>query len=215
MDQKLLFLINGEWTSEGMDRAMGLISSWDVWLPIAAILIVILLLKGGFHARAFVVTVAVIVGINDGVVSNSLKHRIGRPRPHQALDGVRVVDLAKARPRFLAVFSPAKVKRSRPELTTVEGRSCPSSHTINLFSVALVSVCFFGRRAAWAFFVAALVGYSRIYVGAHWPSDVLVSIFIGLGSTLLLLAGLGALWSRFGRRWWPAVHARHPFLFAP
>ena len=197
-----------------MDRVMALLSSWDVWLPLAAMLLVFLLVKGGFQARAFVVTVAVIVGINDGVVSNSLKHLIGRPRPHQVLDGVRVVDLAKARPRILAVFSPAVVKLSRPDFTHLEGRSCPSSHTINMFSVALVSMCFFGRRAAWTLVVAALVAYSRIYVGAHWPSDVLVSIPLGLGSSLLLLAGLGAIWSRYGEAWCPAVHARHPLLFA-
>ena len=214
MDQKLLFLINGEWTGSGLDRVMALLSSWDVWLPLAGILLVFLLVKGGFQARAFVVTVAAIVGINDGIVSNSLKHLIGRPRPHQSLDGVRVVDLAKARPRILAAFSPAKIKLSQAALTPVEGRSCPSSHTINMVSVALVSVCFFGRRAGWTFAVAALVAYSRIYVGAHWPSDVIVSVFIGLGSTLLLLAGLGALWSRFGGAWWPAAHARHPILFA-
>ncbi len=193
---------------------MALLSSWDVWLPIAALLLVFLLVRGGFQARAFVVTVGLIVGINDGVVSNSLKHLINRPRPHQSLDGVRVVDLAKARPRILAVFRPAKVKVSQPTLTAVEGRSCPSSHTINIFSVALVAVCFFGRRAAWTFLIAALVAYSRIYVGAHWPSDVLVSIPLGLGASLLLLAGLSALWSRCGEAWWPAVHARHPILFA-
>ena len=193
---------------------MALLSSWDGWLPIAALLLVFLLVRGGFQARAFVVTVGLVVGINDGVVSNSLKHLINRPRPHQSLDGVRVVDLAKARPRILAVFRPAKVKLSQPTLTAVEGRSCPSSHTINLFSVALVAVCFFGRRAGWTFIIAALVAYSRIYVGAHWPSDVLVSIPLGLGASLLLLAGLSVLWSRCGAAWWPAVHARHPLLFA-
>ena len=197
-----------------MDRVMALLSSWDVWLPIAALLLVFLLVRGGFQARAFVVTVGLIVGINDGVVSNSLKHLINRPRPHQSLDGVRVVDLAKARPRILAVFRPVKVKLSHPTLTAVEGRSCPSSHTINIFSVALVAVCFFGRRAAWTFLIAALVAYSRIYVGAHWPSDVLVSIPLGLGASLLLVAGLGALWRRCGEAWWPAVHARNPILFA-
>lgn len=193
---------------------MALVSSWDVWLPIAAVLAVWLLLKGGFQARAFLLTATLIVGFNDGVISNSLKHLIGRPRPHQVLDGVRVVDLAKAKPRILAVLSPAVVKLSRPDLTHVEGRSFPSSHTINMFSAALVSVCFFGRRVAWAFAIAALVGYSRIYVGAHWPSDVITSIFLGLGSTALLLAGLDLLWRRRGAAWLPAVHARHPRLLA-
>ena len=212
MDQKLLFLINSEWTSPAADRLMALVSSWDVWLPIFLILVLFLLFKGSFKARAFVVTVVIIVGINDGVISKSLKRIINRPRPHQAVEGVRVVDLAKAKPRILAIFSPAKVKLSRPGTEPVEGRSFPSSHTMNMFSVALLTACFYGRRFAWGFGIAALVGYSRIYVGVHWPSDVITSIFLAFGSTLLLLAGLDALWRRCGAVWWPAMQARHPSL---
>ena len=214
MDQKLLFLINREWTSPAADRLMALVTSWDVWLPIAAILIVWLLVKGSFKERAFVVTVVVIVGINDGVISNSLKRLVNRPRPHQSVEGVRVVDLAKARPRILAIFSPAKVKLSKPGTDPVEGRSFPSSHTMNMFSVALLAVCFYGRRMAWGFGIAALVGYSRIYVGVHWPSDVITSIFLAFGTSLLMLAGLDALWRRCGAAWWPTVQARHPSLLA-
>jgi undecaprenyl-diphosphatase len=214
MDQKLLFLINREWTSGVADRVMALVSSWDAWLPLVFVFLLFLLVKGGFKARAFCLTAAAIAGINDGVLSNSLKHLIDRPRPHQVLNDVRIVDLAKAKPRILAVFRPPTVKLSRPDFTATSGRSFPSSHTINTFSVALVGVFFFGARAAWGFGLAALVGYSRIYVGSHWPSDVVTSIFLGLGSTLLLLAAADALWRWRGRVWLPAIHARHPSLFA-
>jgi undecaprenyl-diphosphatase len=213
MDQKLLFLINREWTCPTADRVMALASSWDAWLLPALILILILILKGGFRTRAFVVTAALVIGFNDGVISNSLKHLINRPRPHQVLDGVRILDLAKVKPRLLAVLRPPTIKPSRAEFGRVEGRSFPSSHTINTFSTALVAVCFFGVRAVWTFGAAMLVSYSRIYVGSHWPSDVLTSIFLGLGSTLLLLATLDALWRRCGDACVPAIHARHPSLF--
>ena len=214
MDQKLLFLINRQWTNAGLDWFMGAISCFAAWVPFFLILILILLLKGGFKIRAFLITAGLIVGINDGLVSKTLKQLVDRPRPHQTMNDVRIVDLAKATPRVLALFKPASVKLSRIEFGDVEGRSFPSSHTMNCFSAALVALCFFGRPAAWGFLLAALVGYSRIYTGSHWPSDVVTSIFLAFGSTLMLMALAERLWQRAGRRLLPQTHALHPSLLA-
>lgn len=214
MDQKLLFLINREWVSPGADVLMALASSWSVWMPVAIVAGVIVLIRGGFKMRACLVTVLLVVAVNDAIVARTLKRLVDRPRPHQAMSDVRVVDLAKASPRVFAVFQdkPVKVKMSRQSLDDVEGRSFPSSHTMNTFSAALVGVCFFGWRAAWLFAIAALVSYSRIYTGAHHPSDVLTSIFLAGGTSLLLVAGFDALWRKRGARWLPQVHARNPSL---
>ena len=214
MDQKLLFLINRQWTNAALDWFMGAISCFAAWVPLVLVLVLVLVFKGGFKVRAFLVTAAVIVGINDGIVSSSLKRLVDRPRPHQALNDVRIVDLAQATPRVRALFRPAKVTLSRIAFGDVEGRSFPSGHTMNCFSAALVALCFFGKRGAWGFVLAALVGYSRIYNGAHWPSDVITSAVLAFGSTLLLMALAERLWQRAGRRWLPQIHARHPTLLA-
>jgi len=214
MDEKLLFLINRDWASPGLDRAMALASSFDVWLPLISVVLLVLLVRGSFRMRACIVSAALIVGINDGVVSKSMKRMVDRPRPHQSFNDVRVVDFQKAKPRVLAVFKPMKIKLSQISLEDVDGRSFPSSHTINTWSVAVVGVTFFGLRAAWLALIAAVVSFSRIYLGAHWPSDVIVSIFIGIGSTLLLLALLKFLWGRFGGKLMPKTHSEHPNLFA-
>ncbi|MEO7319974.1 MAG: phosphatase PAP2 family protein [Chthoniobacteraceae bacterium] len=214
MDQKLLFLINRQWTCAGLDWFMGALSCFAAWVPLLVFLFLLLFLKGGFKVRAFLITAALIVGINDGVVSKTLKRLVDRPRPHQTVNDVRIVDLAKASPRVLALLKPAKVKLSRVGSENVEGRSFPSSHTMNCFSVALVALCFFGRPAAWGFLLAAFVGYSRIYTGSHWPSDVVTSVFLAFGSTLMLMALAERLWQRAGRRLLPQMHALHPSLLA-
>ena len=214
MDEKLLLLINREWTSPALDKVMAAASCFEAWLPLIVVLVAAILIKGDFRARAFVVTALLVVAVNDGVVSKTLKRIVDRPRPHQSHSDVRIVDLAKAPLRITALLKPVKVRMSRPPPGDVEGRSFPSSHTINMMSVALVAVAFFGARAAWGFALAALVAYSRLYTGSHWPSDVVTSVFLGLGSTLMLLALAEWLWRKRGGWLLPRLHAAHPVLIA-
>ena len=197
-----------------MDYIMALASSFDAWVPPLILLIVVLLWRGGFRTRAFVLSAALIVGINDGVISRTLKHLVNRPRPHQSIAEVRQVDLAKAHPRLLALARPLNIKYSQPTEGDVQGRSFPSSHTINTFSVALVTACFYRRRGWLAFLPAGIVAWSRIYTGSHWPSDILTSIFLGLGCTLFLLCGLDWLWRRLGAHFLPALYRENPHLLS-
>jgi undecaprenyl-diphosphatase len=216
MDQKLLFLINRQWTGPVLDRVMALLSSFDAWVLPMILLIAFALWRGGFRTRVFLVCAGLLVGINDGVISNSLKHLVGRPRPHQSIDGVRQVDLAKATPRIIAVTKPLKIKLSEaaPNLDEVSGRSFPSSHTVNIMTVALLTALFFRGIGLLAFLPALGVAYSRIYTGSHWPSDVIASIFLGLGTTLLMIGGLEWLWKKYGARFAPALRERHPSLLS-
>ena len=216
MDQKLLFLINQQWTGPVLDRFMALVSSFAAWMPVAIAAILLTLWKGGFRARVFVVTLGLIVGICDGLLAKNLKTLVQRPRPNQTMSGVRMVDLEKARPRMLAVAQPARVKLSRePKPGPVTGRSFPSSHTMNTISAALITACFFGRWGALAFIPALLVGYSRIYTGSHWPSDVAGSIVLGLLFTFAMLWALQKLWLTHGPAKFPQAFASHPRLFLP
>src|SRR4029450_13556441 len=102
-----------------------------------------------------------IVGINDGLVSKNLKRIVDRPRPHQSHNDVRIGDFQKAKPRLLAVGKPMKIEMSRVSLEDVDGRSFPSSHTINTWSVAVVALVFFGWRAWGLGAIAGVVSLAR------------------------------------------------------
>jgi undecaprenyl-diphosphatase len=216
MDQKLLFLINREWTHPALDWFMTLLSSWSVWTPILAVVFITLAIRGGFRMRAFLVVAGLVIGVTDGVVCKSLKSLIDKPRPHQAMPGIRQLDFAKATPRLLALGKPLKVKLSTEpkEGEDIDGRSLPSSHTANTTAFAIVAVYFFRRAAWWTFLIPLGVGYSRIYTGAHWPVDVAISLVLGVVVSAGLLALLGKLWSEQGSKILPRVHADHPTLLS-
>ncbi len=216
MDQKLLFLINREWTNATLDWFMTIFSSFDFWTPLLVLVFIVLAIRGGFRVRAFLLVACITVGVTDGLVCKSLKRLIDKPRPHQAMAGVRQIDLAKATPRILAIGKPLKIKLSKEPKpgVDVDGRSRPSSHSANTMAAAMVALFFFGRRAAWVFLIPLFVGYSRIYTGAHYPSDVLISIGLGALVSTLVVALLAKLWREKGDRLLPRIHADHPRLLA-
>jgi membrane-associated phospholipid phosphatase len=73
-------------------------------------------------------------------------------------------------------------------LAIPKSHSFPSGHTATAFAGA-TALSFFFPRAAPAFFVlAAAIAYSRLYVGVHFPLDVLGGAAIGVATALLLLA---------------------------
>lgn len=90
---------------------------------------------------------------------------------------------------FLITFLKSHFNRMRPFLTdipgvnflvnTASGASFPSGHAMLAFSLATVLALRYPRLRFLAFLSALLVGYSRIYVGVHYPFDVLTGAVLG------------------------------------
>ena len=210
MDLELFHFINSQVANPSLDVPMAALSSWAVWWPFAIVVGLACVLFGGFRARAMVVAAGLSVAFCDGVVCRNLKKLADRPRPHETLSGIRTIDLSKATPRVLAIFLPLREKISKVETPSTGGRSFPSSHAANCFALATV-VFLFHRRWGWLAFVpAALVAMSRLYVGVHWPTDVLAGILLGLLCAVAVTYSLHFLWRRFAPQLAPAFQKSHP-----
>jgi len=215
MDQDALYLINHTWASPWLDLVMAAASSWDFWWPFLFAGGLAVLIFGGWHARMMLLVAGIAVGVTDGLVVDTIKGMVSRPRPHEVLVGVRTLDLAKAKPRFMALGKPLREEYSQPGIRPSRGNSFPSGHASNNFALATVVAVFY-RRWGWvAFLPASIVAYSRIYVGSHWPLDVVVSCFLGAGIAFLVMVALEACWRRWGRCWFPVFYSAHPSLILP
>jgi undecaprenyl-diphosphatase len=156
------------WINEGtrnplFDRVMPLITEFDHWrFPLLGLWL-LLFFWGRRETKVTLLLLVVLIGILDYSNSFFFKHLFARPRPCQTLMEVRV-------------FWPCP-----------RSFSFPSNHAANIFGAAFFLSFLYRPWAPLLIFLALLVGYSRVYVGEHYPLDVLGGAVLGaLGAGLLL-----------------------------
>jgi membrane-associated phospholipid phosphatase len=191
LDTAVFRFIHQTLSNPVMDRIMPLFSGNPVFIPAVVLLALVLLWKGGARARVFVVLLLVIFALGDMFVVNTVKKAVARPRPYEVLADVRLL-AGKG-----------------------NSGSMPSSHTSTWFAATLITFVYY--RRSWRFMLplACLVGLSRIYVGVHYPSDVLAGAIIGVGYAAAGLWTANTLWRSLGQRWFHSWWSRMPDLLNP
>lgn len=185
MDAALFSAINGA-HAPWLDTVMTWVS-WlgyfpGVWFLSAAAA----LLSPRLRATAFRACLA--VSLTYVMASGVVKPIVGRARPYQAgLVAARTVEPSPA-----------------------TGYSFPSGHAATAVAGALAGTRLVPAAAPVLWGLATLMAVSRIYVGVHYPSDVLAGALLGVLCTYLVLGG------RHASAWpWPAPEGHDPRLRRP
>jgi undecaprenyl-diphosphatase len=212
LDTDLFLFVNRSLANPFFDWLMPLLSGGGglkTCLIAAAVAAgVVALIFGGQRARLCVLMLILIVPTNDGLICNTIKHAVARPRPFVTLPDARVFgDVGDG-------YVPPEIDRNGVNLAAAKGshNSMPSSHAANWFAATMVLFLFY-RGSAWFMLPPALaVSFSRVYNGVHYPSDVLAGAIIGAGYAAAAAIAIETAWRRFGKKWFPLWHSKVPSL---
>ena len=212
LDANLFLFLNRSLVNPFCDWLMPVLSGGNElkkeFVALAVVVGILLFFLGNARLRVCVVLSALVVGTNDGLVCNTLKHAVARPRPFVTLPQARVYG------RIGDGYVPPEFNAAGVNLAAGKGshNSMPSSHAANWFAATMTLFLFY-RRSLWIMLPLALgVSFSRIYNGVHYPSDVLASMLIGAGYAAAVAVAVVGAWQTCGEKYFPRGHEKIPRL---
>ena len=163
IDEHLFYLINSLGWKQ-MDEVMILISSKWFWIPLYIYITFLIYKNFKSDFYKILIALAVLIFLADFGSVHLFKEVFERERPCHVLEGVRVVDRCGGNYGFV------------------------SSHASNCFAITFFTSLVFRSNKVffWTFNWAIIVGLSRIYLGVHYPFDILGGMFWGLFVSLLV-----------------------------
>jgi membrane-associated phospholipid phosphatase len=215
LDLGVLRFINETLSNPVFDRIMPFASGNRFFFPLVFIAIALLLCKGGARGRLCVLMIALIVGPGDGLICNTIKRAVARPRPYVVHSDI-LLPANRSRPTLTALEDKQAEQTSRTKSVGPSGyNSMPSSHAANWFAATMILLVYY-RRSLWFMLpLACLVSFSRVYNGVHYPSDVLAGAILGAGYAAAGMWVYNSLWRWVGRKWFPLWWRRQPSLVNP
>jgi membrane-associated phospholipid phosphatase len=179
-DYWLFAKINQQWTSNFLDILFPLLREAEIWVPFYLFLLLYATLnfgkKGWWWSLALIMTVI----ISDLISSSLIKNTIFRLRPCHEPQLAQTV-------RLLVIYCP-------------QSSSFTSSHACNHFAISMfifLTLRKISRGWRFIFVWAALISYAQVYVGVHYPLDILggtiVGCCIGYGMSVFFHRQMGSL----------------------
>ena len=157
MDTKLFYAVNHGLENSLFDWLMPIATSYETWILPGIALSVYLVYKNPRHGLYIIGAALLAVTLSDLINHRVLKEFFARPRPCNILPDVHLLAGCSGSLSF------------------------PSSHAVNSF--ALAAIFGFYEKKLWIITApgAALVAFSRVYLGVHYPADVIVGAIVGIG----------------------------------
>lgn len=163
LDCKWFLKVNTEWISGAGDFIFPILRYPKNWIPLYVFLLCYAIFKFRWKALPWILFAVTCITLTDQISSHVLKGFFDRLRPCQQ-PGLR--EMA----RLLVDHCP-------------ENASFPSSHAVNHFGIAtffFFTLRVYFKQWTWLFFLwAGAICYAQVYVGVHYPGDVLGGAVLG------------------------------------
>lgn len=164
-DTWLFLKLNKEWTNVFFDSIFPWWREANAWIPLYLFFMIFAFLNFKQKAIPWILFIILTLTITDQLSSTLIKNLIERPRPcrdEELMSQIRLL------------------------LNNCSGGySFPSSHATNHFGFAMfifITLRLLLKKWGWLFFIwATTICYGQVYVGVHYPLDVLFGALLGCG----------------------------------
>lgn len=173
IDRAVFFFVNGQLANPVMNFLMPLITNDQFLRAFYGVAMVILLWRGNARLRWLVLFSALTLAATDQTAAHLLKPLIERVRPCHVLSDVNLL------------------------VGCGGGWAMPSAHAANAFGQALLFAVVEPKSRWYLLVFASMVALSRVFVGVHYPGDILVGAGIGVGIGFIVAKTFGFFRKRY------------------